>query len=168
MPSQLDSIIIAATSETDLAALGKLHEVIFGPGRFAKTAYRVREGQPPISAFCHTAKLDEQLIASVTFTRICIGAKPDAVMLGPLAVSPAYANLGIGRKLITTGLETVRTRGIRLVLLVGEPAYYVRFGFAQVAQGQIRLPGPADPARILACALDEAALSDYQGLVSTL
>ncbi len=166
MPTHLNHVIIAPTSQTDLEALAKLHAVVFGPGRFARTAYRVREGQPSISAFCRTAKVDGYLIASVTYTPIYIGARSGALLLGPLAVAGAYANIGIGGKLIATSLEAAKNEGIRLVVLVGELAYYKRFGFVQVPPGQICLPGPADPARILACKLDESAMCDYRGLIS--
>jgi len=165
MAPQLNDVVIAPTSENDLLEMKRLHARIFGPGRFARTAYRIREGHPLISRFCHTAKLNGRLVASVTLTPVIIGNKADALLLGPLAVSSAHANIGIGRKLIKKSLAAAKAEGIRLVVLVGELAYYKRVGFTRVPYGHITFPGPADPMRILSCALDNTALDDYRGLI---
>lgn len=153
-----------ATAE-DLPAISRLHARVFGPGRFARTAYRVREGTPDVSAFCRVAYLGGQIIAALRFTPITIGDKPGALLLGPLAVTPELSGQGFGKRLIAEALDQAKTAGMRLVVLVGDAPYYARFGFKPVPAGQIVLPGPADPARILAAELCEGALADYVGLV---
>ena len=55
---------------------------------------------------------------------------------------------------------------LALVVLVGDPPYYERFGFRRVPPGQILLPGPADPARILAAELSPGALARFHGVVA--
>lgn len=56
--------------------------------------------------------------------------KGAALGLAPLAVSPARQRSGIGSALVETGLDICRTRGASLIVVVGEPAYYARFGFS--------------------------------------
>jgi predicted N-acetyltransferase YhbS len=138
----------------------------FGPGRFARTAYRVREGGPGLSPFCRVALLDDRLVAALRMTPIAIGGQAEALLLGPLAVDPEEAGRGYGRRLVAESLEAARAGGIRLVVLVGDMAYYGRFGFEPVPPGQIRLPGPADPARLLAAEVQPGALATFRGLVA--
>lgn len=149
----------------DLPAISDLHARVFGPGRFARTAYRVREGTADVSAFCRLAHLGSRLVAALRLTEISIGGTPDALLLGPLAVSPELSGQGFGKRLISEALEDAKAAGKRLVVLVGDEPYYSRFGFKRVPPGQILLPGPADPARILAAELVEGALADYRGHV---
>lgn len=149
----------------DLPDVLALHARAFGPGRFVRTAYRVREGTPAISRFCLLARVGGELVASVRFTEVTIGGKSGALLLGPLAVEADYAGLGYGKRLVADGLERARAAGIELVMLVGDEPYYGRFGFKRVAPGKIQLPGPADPARMLAAELVEGVLERFSGLM---
>jgi predicted N-acetyltransferase YhbS len=151
---------------TDLPAVRDLHARAFGPGRFARTAYRIREGTGDISPFCRACLLDGRIVAAVRFTEILIGGRNRALLLGPLAVDPAQANRGYGRGLVARALEEARSAGIALVLLVGDEPYYGKLGFRRVPLGQITLPGPVDPSRLLAAELVPGALAGYGGLVS--
>ena len=152
-------------AESDAASIAALHARGFGPGRFARTAYRVREGTGPVSPYCRGAFAGERLVAALRMTEVMIGGKAGALMLGPLAVDPDFANQGFGRRLIGEAIEAARAGGVRLVVLVGDVPYYGRFGFKPVQTGQIRLPGPVDPARLLALELAPGALAESQGLV---
>jgi predicted N-acetyltransferase YhbS len=164
----MPEIIVEPIEDSDLPAVLALNARAFGPGRFARTAYRVREGTPPVSRFCLMARVGGELVASVRFTEVTIGGKGGALLLGPLAVEERYAGLGYGKRLVADGLEQARNAGIRLVVLVGDESYYGRFGFKRVAPGQIRLPGPVDPARVLAVELSPGALEDASGLVEAI
>ena len=152
----------------ELAAVSALHAEVFGPGRFARTAYRVRERSAPISPFCRGAfTADGRLIAALRLTEIIIGEAHNkgALLLGPLAVDPTYAGQGHGRGLVAEALAAAKDAGIGLVLLVGDEPYYGRLGFAPVPPGQITLPGPVDPRRLLAAELAPGTLADARGLV---
>jgi predicted N-acetyltransferase YhbS len=85
--------------------------------------------------------------------------------LGPLAVDPDFAGKGFGRQLIAEALAAAKADGVRLVVLVGDEPYYGRFGFRPVPPGQITLPGPVDPHRLLASELEPGALASYRGMV---
>jgi predicted N-acetyltransferase YhbS len=135
-----------------------------GPGRFARTAYRVRETSgEDFSPFCRVSVLDGRLIAAVRLTPVRIGGKDGALLLGPLAVAPDLANRGYGRALAAVALEDARAAGIALVVLVGDEPYYARLGFRRIPRGQIVLPGPVDPDRLLAAELREGALGEFRG-----
>lgn len=153
-------------SESDAASVAALHARVFGPGRFARSAYRVREGTGPVSPFCRGAFAGSLLVAALRLTEVAIGGRDGALLLGPLAVDPGFANQGFGRRLIGEAIEVARAAGIRLIVLVGDEPYYGRFGFKAVPPGQIRLPGPVDPRRLLALELAPGALADSHGLVT--
>lgn len=161
--SQL-SLVIRSESGGDADAIERLHERAFGPGRFARTAYRIREGAPHRLDLSFTALVGSLLVGSVRLTPITAGSAP-GLMLGPLTVDPAFENRGIGRALIERALDAARAAGHELVLLVGDEAYYGQFGFKRVPRGQITMPGPVDPDRLLAAELAEGALSNARGLI---
>jgi predicted N-acetyltransferase YhbS len=156
-------IVTRAAAPEDGAEIQALHATAFGPGRFARTAYRLREGTPEFSPFCRVCRIDGRLAAAVRFTPILIGGRGGALLLGPLAVDPAFANQGHGRGLVGEALEAARSAGISLVLLVGDEPYYGRLGFKRVPRGQITLPGPVNPDRILAAELVTGSLAAYRG-----
>jgi predicted N-acetyltransferase YhbS len=148
----------------DRAAIGVLHARAMGPGRFARTAYRVREGAAgDFSRFCRVALLGGSLVAAVRFTPVTIGGKAGALLLGPLAVDPDLANRGYGRGLVTAALQDARAAGVALVVLVGDEGYYARLGFQRIPRGRITLPGPVDPDRLLALELRPGALEEFSG-----
>jgi predicted N-acetyltransferase YhbS len=161
------TLVNRPVTTADGPAIAALHARVFGPGRFVRTAYRIREGHgAEFSPCCLLAHLDGALVAAIRFTPITIGGVGHALMLGPLAVETVHAGKGYGKQLVAEGLAKARNAGIRLVVLVGDTNYYERFGFVPVPPGQISLPGPADPRRILAAELAPGALADYRGLVA--
>jgi predicted N-acetyltransferase YhbS len=156
---------IRLETAADAPALSQLSAEAFGPGRFARTAYRVREGVPPVSPLCLTGWLDGALVGGIRFTAVGIGDAGGGALLGPLVVAPAVKGKGYGKALVGEGLVRARDEGFRLVLLVGDMSYYGRFGFAPVTPGKIALPGPVDPARLLALELVPGALEGAAGQV---
>ena len=150
----------------DFPAVSRLHAKVFGPGRFTRTAYRVREGAPALSPYCRAALLGDRLVAAVRFTPINIGRVGGALLLGPLAVEPDLAGQGFGKRLIGEALEAAKADGVKLVVLVGDVPYYGRFGFSPVPPGQITLPGPVDPQRLLAAELQPGTLAAFNGVIA--
>jgi predicted N-acetyltransferase YhbS len=150
----------------DLPAIADLHARAMGPGRFARTAYRVREGAAAdISPYCRVCSIGGRVVAALRFTAIRIGTRDGALLLGPLAVDPAAANQGLGRGLVARALEEARAAGIALVVLVGDEPYYARLGFRRIPRGQILMPGPVDPDRLLGAELVPDALRGFSGIV---
>lgn len=161
-----DIVTTRLVSPTDIDRIAALHARVFGPGRFVRTAYRVREGQGSLSPFCRVAMMGDRLVAALRFTEITIGGRDGALLLGPLAVNPEFAGQGYGRRLVAEGTADAQARGKRLIVLVGDLPYYGRLGFVPTPPGQIVFPGPVDPARILAAELEGGALAEYRGLVA--
>lgn len=165
------TVTTRAALPADEMALSKLHRRVFGPGRFARTAYRVREAtsekQRPFSDFCRIAEVgDGRLVAALKMTAITIGGEAGALLLGPLAVDPEFAGQGYGRQLVQEAVDAARAAGVALIVLVGDEPYYGRFGFKRVPSGQITLPGPVNPERVLAVELRDGALSGMSGTVA--
>ena len=130
------------------ASLDALLDLCFGPGRLARTAERLREGNVAVAEYHFCAQdSDGSLMGSINFWPVCIGDAP-ALLLGPLAVHPAHQGLGLGEQLMQKGLGAVDKARFPFVLLVGDLPYYERAGF-QIAPRAVRLPGPVDPSRLL-------------------
>jgi len=100
------------------------------------------------------------------FTPITIGGANGALLLGPLAVDPDFAGQGFGKRLIAEAIAAAKATGMKLVVLVGDEPYYGRFGFSPIPPGQIVLPGPVDPHRLLAAELQAGVLPAYNGLIA--
>src|SRR5476651_2539654 len=101
------SLTIRPETADDAVAIERLHERTFGPGRLAKTAYRIREGAGHQLALSFTARIGTLMIGSVRLTPIRIGTAK-ALLLGPLTVEPPFRARGIGGALITRALEEAK------------------------------------------------------------
>lgn len=156
------SLSIRLEQPSDAEAIDRLHERAFGPGRFARTATRIREGADHDPRLSFTANVGTLLVGSVRLTPVWAGRAP-ALMLGPLTVEPAFMDRGIGGALMRQSLEAAKLVGEKLVFLVGDEPYYRRFGFVRVPPGRFMLPGPVDPARFLVCELVEGAMGEERG-----
>ncbi len=142
----------------DQPAIDRLNARAFGPGRYARSAYRLREGVPPEPSLSFAACVGPLLVGANILTRIRCGDAP-ALLLGPLTVEPAFRKGGIGEALIHRSLAAAREAGHALVLLVGDRPYYERFGFQRVPDGRLAFCGPVDPERLLYHDLVEGALA---------
>ena len=134
------SLTILPEAAADALAIERLHERTFGPGRYAKSAYRIREGVGHRLDLSFTAWIGTLLVGPVRLTPIRIGTAK-ALLLGPLTVEPPFRARGIGRLLMERALKDARDKGHRLVLLVGDEPYYSRVGFKQVPKGRVTMPG---------------------------
>ena len=160
----MPEIAIDLTPETpdDGAVIDKLHERAFGPGRFARTAFRLREGVPPHPKLSYVARIGSMIVGSIRLTPIHVG-EASALLLGPLTVEPAFRSRGIGLTLMQASLTEPAEIGHRLVILVGDEPYYSRVGFKRIAPGRVVLPGPVDPLRLLVKELVDGAFDGVAG-----
>jgi predicted N-acetyltransferase YhbS len=156
------SLTILPETEGDAPAIERLHERTFGPGRYAKTAYRLREQVAHSLDLSFTARIGTLLVGSVRLSPVRIG-EAKALLLGPLTVEPPFRERGVGQTLIMRALEAARAKGHRLVILVGDEPYYGKCGFKRIPSGRVAMPGPVDPARLLAAELAEGALAGVSG-----
>jgi predicted N-acetyltransferase YhbS len=156
------SLTILAERPDDAPAIERLHERTFGPGRYARTAFRIREGAGHRLDLSFTARIGTLLVGSVRLTPVRIGETP-ALMLGPLTIEPPFRRRGIGLALMEHALAAAKASGQRLVVLVGDEPYYAKAGFKRIPKGQARLPGPVDPRRLLVAELAEGAFEGVTG-----
>jgi predicted N-acetyltransferase YhbS len=158
------ALSIVAETPGDATAIERLHERTFGPGRYAKTAYRLREQVPHSLDLSFTARTGTLLVGSVRLSRIVVG-DTKALLLGPLTVEPVFRERGVGQALIERALKEAAAKGHKLVLLVGDEPYYGKAGFKPVPPGRATMPGPVDPARLLVAELSEGAFEGVSGAI---
>jgi predicted N-acetyltransferase YhbS len=158
------SITILPETVADAQQIERLHERTFGPGRFALSAYRLREHVDHRLDLSFAARIGTLLVGSVRQLPICVG-ETKALMLGPLTVEPPFRSHGIGRMLIEKSLTEAKAKGHRLVLLVGDAPYYTRFGFKLVPRGRATMPGPVDYGRVLVAELEDNAFEGVSGRI---
>lgn len=133
----------------------------FGPDRHQRTAYRVRAGVAAAAAMSFAlTPPDGALIGSIQCWPVAHhgddGQTSPLVMVGPVAVDPAVQGAGHGQRLMRAALDAAAagTGADGALMMIGDPGYYGRFfGFEARATGAWRLPGPVDPARLLARAV---------------
>ncbi len=156
------SLILEPETPDDGESIQRLNERVFGPGRVARTAYRIRETTPADLSLSFVARVGTLLVGASAMTPIEIGGAP-ALLLGPLIVEPVFRSQGIGEALVTRSIEAARAAGWKLAILVGDEPYYARMGFQRAPPGHIVLPGPVDPTRVLYCEFEPGALSAARG-----
>lgn len=158
------SLVVRPERPEDSPAIARLEARAFGPGRFARTAYRLREGNPYRLDLGVTASVGSFLVGSVRMSPVRAGAA-GFLMLGPLAVDPSFERRGIGSALTRAAIEAARQAGEGLVILVGDAPYYARFAFSPVPPGRLTMPGPVDPARLLWLELREGFAASLSGAI---
>jgi predicted N-acetyltransferase YhbS len=148
-------ILLDAPEHSD--AVEALYDEVFGPGRFAKTAERLREGNTKIADASLVAIDSEGLTGVVRVWPVTVGAKGRAAFLGPIAVAERRRGNGVAFKLMERAIGVCREQGYAAVILVGDHEYYDRFGFKRAGDERFQLPGPVDQKRILIRDLSDRA-----------
>jgi predicted N-acetyltransferase YhbS len=143
-----------------------LQAIAFGPGRFARTAFRVRERFPIEPSLSMIAEVDGVPCGSVWMTPISVGGV-DGYLLGPLATHPNYRKRGAGKLLAREVTRHALERGEgSFVLLVGDQDYYCPLGWQLTVPGAIKFPGPVDPSRVLLYSDDPTLASALSGPIA--
>ena len=126
------SLTIEPETSSDEEAIRQLNTVAFdGRTEEADLVDGLREAGDLLLSL--VARREGALIGHLAFSRVTVDASDGpagAVALAPVAVHPAAQNEGVGRSLIERGMIMLAEQGETLVLVVGNPAYYTRFGFS--------------------------------------
>lgn len=149
--------------EQDAPLVEALIARAFGPGRFVKTAERLREGNRPLADLSFAAWWDGRAVGCVRLWPIRIGDTP-ALLLGPFAVEEEFRGQGLGAALIVRACEAAASAGHQWMLLVGDAEFFVPLGFSRAAG--VTLPGPVDTRRVLLRPLSDGTDATPTGLVS--
>jgi putative acetyltransferase len=138
------NVILRSEFPEDIAAIHFVNQQAFGRRDEADLVDALRSEGAVLGSF--VALLDEEIVGHVLFSRMSIEAANSvpAVALAPATVLPRHQRAGIGARLIRHGLERLRTDGERIVLVLGEPEYYGRFGFSAEMARDLATPFPAE------------------------
>jgi predicted N-acetyltransferase YhbS len=163
---QKAQIRIRRERRLDIAERERLLDTAFGPGRFAKSSERLREGRKPARGLAFVARQGSRLVGTLRLWSVITATGHSCLLLGPLAVDADARCLGIGTALMWQALHQAKALGHRAIILVGDPAYYNRFGFSAEKTGALRMPGPYERERLLACELVPDGLTGARGLIA--
>jgi predicted N-acetyltransferase YhbS len=169
--NQLIALTAAATPfairgerASDIAAREALLDASFGANRQLRTCQRLRVGRAAAAGLAFSAVRRGKLVGTVRLWHVSAGGTP-ALVLGPLAVDPSCRALGVGAALMHHALAAATARGHGAVILLGDAAYYARFGFSALKAASLSLPGPFQRERLLGLELRDGALDGACGLI---
>jgi predicted N-acetyltransferase YhbS len=132
-------VTIHCPTPAQAPVIEQLLDHAFGPGRQNKTSYRFRDGVAPVQSLARVAMSGEAIVGTIQYWPMRLG-RETVLLLGPLAVWIGWANQGIGGALMSTSMSAAMTEGWKHVFLVGDLAYYTRFGFEPVSPWGISMP----------------------------
>jgi putative acetyltransferase len=157
-------VTIRPETAADFVAIRQVNEAAFDGTEEADLVEALRsEGLVLLSV---VADLNGQVVGHILFSRMSIETPAGgvaAVALAPMAVLPAYQRQGIGGQLVRYGLDALQGRGEGIVIVVGHPEYYPRFGFSAARARSIENPFASDA--FMALQLHAGALDRIRGKV---
>ena len=151
---------------SDAAPREALLDAAYGPARFSKTSERLRDGRQPARGLSLVAVDCGQIVGTVRLWHVTAGPLQPALLLGPLAVHPEHRCRGIGSALVRRAIARARLAGHHAVLLIGDAAYYGRFGFTAAQTGRLWMPGSFERDRLLGLELRPGALAGACGMIA--
>lgn len=158
------ALTIRDEADSDAASIRAVVEAAFGrPGEADLVDALRRAGTLTLST---VAIIGNRIVGHVAFSPIIIGGRHPALALAPVAVAPDCQRQGIGSALIRSGLDECRKSGHGIVLVLGAPAYYGRFGFTPASGFGIACPFPAPLADFMLLELTPGAAHGCHGKVS--
>lgn len=160
----MTGIRIRPEDPQDLAAIEAVHLAAFGRADEGRLVDELRAGEYALVSL--VAVLEGRVAGHILFSRMWIespSGRVDAVALAPVAVLPEHQRKGIGGRLIESGLELVRDLGEVIVIVLGHPEYYPRFGFSSEKASMLESPFP--PEAYMAMELRAGALEGIAGRV---
>jgi putative acetyltransferase len=159
-------IIVRAEETGDRDAIRQVVELAFGQAGEADLVDALRENASPCLSL--VAILDEQVVGHIFFSPVTVESETNtfsAMGLAPMAVLPKYQNQGIGSRLVREGLKECQRLGQYIVVVLGHPNYYPRFGFAPANSKGLRSEYDVPDDVFMVLELNEGALQGRRGLV---
>ena len=148
---------------SDAVAREALLDEAYGSDRFTKTSARLREGRLPAAGLSLVAVHHGRLAGTVRLWHVTAGPGRAALLLGPLAVHPQHRNRGIGATLTRRAIARARLAGHHAILLVGDAAYYGRFGFTAASTGELWMPVVFSASGSFRSSFDQARSPEREG-----
>jgi putative acetyltransferase len=164
----MNHITIRPEMPADIPAIFNVHLLAFGQPAEAQLVDALRRDGDLIPELSLVAFNEGRIVGHILFPPITItspeGSAP-ALALAPMAVLPGFQRSGIGSLLVKEGLAACRRLGHRIVVVVGHPAYYPRFGFIPARVRGIEAPFPVPDEAFMVMALAEGSLKGIHGTV---
>ncbi|MCO6455519.1 MAG: N-acetyltransferase [Pirellulaceae bacterium] len=135
------SAAIRPEAEQDRAAVWSVNQAAFEGDAEANLVDALRDGG--FAQVSLVAEVDGEIVGHILFSRVAIITKVgpvDALSLAPMAVLPSHQRQGIGSRLVEAGLEACRESGHRIVIVLGHPEFYPRFGFSSDLARRLESP----------------------------
>ena len=152
----------------DYDAIAEVNRVAFGQDNEARLVARLRGIAGFDPGLSLVAVRDDAVVGHILFSPIVIASGANevpALALAPMAVLLALQREGIGSQLVREGLAACRRAGHRIVIVVGHPEYYPRFGFTRAGPLGLRAPFPVPDEAFMALALIPGGLDGVRGTV---
>jgi putative acetyltransferase len=162
------ALSIRPETGADEAAIHAVVTAAFGRDDEARLVSALRQTEHFIGALSLVAERDARIVGHILFTRIDIRTPwhdVPALALAPLAVHPENQHSGIGARLVRDGLQRCRELGHAIVIVLGHPEYYPRFGFSPARPQGVEAPFPVRNEAFMALALTPEALQGVSGVV---
>jgi putative acetyltransferase len=159
-------ITIRVEAAEDVDAVWRVNEAAFGRAGEADLVDALRRRGAVILSL--VAEQEGAVVGHILFSPVTIsdGDKTvTAVGLGPMAVAPGYQGMGIGSQLVEAGIAWLREAGHRVVIVLGHPEYYPRFGFVLASRHGIRWENEVPEDVFMALALHPGGLAGVRGVV---
>ena len=159
-------VTVRAEIAEDIPAVRRVNELAFGRPNEAALVDALRAAASPYISF--VAVEDGRVVGHIFFSPVSIGSgesAPQAMGLGPMAVLPEYQRRGVGSRLVRAGLEECRRVGCNVVVVLGHPEYYPRFGFVPASRKGLRCEYPVPDEAFMVAELEPEALGGRRGLV---
>jgi putative acetyltransferase len=132
-------------------------------------ANKLRASPNYIPELALVAEEDKKIVGHIMLTKTAIASgesKVEVLLIAPLSVALEYRNRGVGSRLVEKSFETAKKLGYTAVFVVGDPAYYGRFGFrSSVSFGVRHVPAIPDQ-YVMALELSTGALAGVNGTVT--
>lgn len=124
---------IRQTSKNDTDKIFNLLHRSFGPGRFARSVYRLREKTNRETEFSYIYELNKDILSSISYYQTFLNNDIKGLLLGPLAVDPKHRGKGFGVELVKYTISLIKkTMDYDFILVVGDYQYYEKFGFKKI------------------------------------
>jgi len=161
-------VAIRPEATADYGPVRKLNKKAFKGNSESKLVDALREADDFIPALSLVAEKDGVVVGHILFSPVKIkdqAGETPALALAPMAVLPEFQGQGIGAALVKRGLAEAGRAGHKIVVVVGHPEYYPRFGFVKAGEKGLKLPFEAQDEVFMALELVPGALAGVHGEV---
>jgi predicted N-acetyltransferase YhbS len=154
---------IRQISNEDNDKIIKLLYKSFGPGRFARSVYRLREKNDRDTEFSYIYELNNQILSSISYYKTFLNNDINGLLLGPLAVDPEHRGKGYGVELVKYTIALIKkTMAYDFILVIGDYHYYEKFGFKKI-NNTFSFYGPVNSEKVLILPIkDELKNNEYK------